>query len=298
MTALDRMLAALDTYGCKVTGAGRQRMAQCPAHEDRNPSLSVTGIEGQVLVYCHAGCETVDVLAALELSMVDLFDEPKGVTYTYTDAAGAPTRLVHRTLTKRFPQSGDTKGRPQLYRLPAVVGAVTASTEIYLVEGEKDVHALEALGAVATTSPMGAGNFPKVDTSPLAGAHVVVVPDQDKEGTRYLRDVLEALDGLAASVRVAAPKVGKDAADHVAAGYGIDDLVIEAPARTLDIITASDVDLSRVVYVWDGRIPRGAVTLMPGEEGIGKTTSASASWPTSPAGPCPASTTAPRATPW
>ncbi|MGK5112792.1 AAA family ATPase [Geodermatophilus sp. CPCC 205506] len=40
----------------------------------------------------------------------------------------------------------------------------------------------------------------------------------------------------------------------------------------LKVITASQVQERRVTYVWDGRIPIGSPTLMPGEEGIGKTT--------------------------
>jgi hypothetical protein len=41
-------------------------MARCPAHDDRTPSLAITQTrEGRVLVYCHAGCDQRDVLAAL-----------------------------------------------------------------------------------------------------------------------------------------------------------------------------------------------------------------------------------------
>lgn len=40
----------------------------------------------------------------------------------------------------------------------------------------------------------------------------------------------------------------------------------------LDVVTASTVTPRRVRYLWDRRIPLGACTLMPGEEGIGKTT--------------------------
>lgn len=109
------------------------------------------GIEGQALVHCHAGCETVDVLAELELSMRDLFDEPSGTSYRYDDG-----RVVHRTVEKKFKQSGTTKGTAQLYRLSKVVAAVAQDEIVYLVEGEKDVHALESLGVTATTSPMGA----------------------------------------------------------------------------------------------------------------------------------------------
>jgi hypothetical protein len=57
----------------RVTGSGRW-MARCPAHADRNPSLSLSEAEdGTVLVKCHAGCRTEAVVAALGLDMTDLF---------------------------------------------------------------------------------------------------------------------------------------------------------------------------------------------------------------------------------
>jgi len=46
--------------------AGANWMARCPAHDDREPSLSIsTGNDGTVLVRCHAGCDQRDVIAAL-----------------------------------------------------------------------------------------------------------------------------------------------------------------------------------------------------------------------------------------
>ncbi|MEJ1157373.1 DUF7146 domain-containing protein [Prosthecomicrobium sp. N25] len=42
-------------------------LARCPAHDDRDPSLSIReGRGGKVLVHCHAGCTQADVVAALE----------------------------------------------------------------------------------------------------------------------------------------------------------------------------------------------------------------------------------------
>lgn len=46
--------------------AGAAWMARCPAHDDREPSLSIAdGDDGKVLVRCHAGCEQHRVIAAL-----------------------------------------------------------------------------------------------------------------------------------------------------------------------------------------------------------------------------------------
>ena len=65
--------------GLKQTVAGRW-IARCPAHDDRNPSLSVRELDdGRVLVYCFAGCDTADVVAAVGLSLSDLYpDSPPG----------------------------------------------------------------------------------------------------------------------------------------------------------------------------------------------------------------------------
>jgi hypothetical protein len=99
----------------------------------------------------------------------------------------------------------------------------------YVVEGEQDVHAMELLSVVATTAPMGARNFHKVDASPLFGGNIVVIPDIDEAGQNWARQVLDALNGKVDSLRFMAPKIGKDAADHVAAGYGLGDFVLGEP---------------------------------------------------------------------
>jgi putative DNA primase/helicase len=46
--------------------SGSAWMALCPAHEDREPSLSITDADnGKVLVRCYAGCDQEQVIAAL-----------------------------------------------------------------------------------------------------------------------------------------------------------------------------------------------------------------------------------------
>src|ERR1039457_2174024 len=67
-SSFTRLIEALERHGSRVTGNGRQRKAQCPAHDDSDPSLSITDGEARVLVKCHAGCDTDDVLAALGLT--------------------------------------------------------------------------------------------------------------------------------------------------------------------------------------------------------------------------------------
>ncbi len=270
MSALEKLIDALTDGGCDPRQSGGSWQARCPAHEDHSASLSVRGIEGQALVHCHAGCETTDVLAELKLSMRDLFDEPNGTTYRYDDG-----RVVHRTVEKKFKQSGTTKGTAQLYRLSKVLTAIDHDQIVYLVEGEKDVHALESLGVTATTSPMGAGNFGKVDPSPLAGAQVVIIADKDKAGDNYASTAMEILLPLGCEIQLMHAKVGKDTADHIAAGYGIADLVpIDPPTATsaLSVIRLSDVVPERVSWLWPGRIPAGKLVTLDGDPSLGKST--------------------------
>jgi 5S rRNA maturation endonuclease (ribonuclease M5) len=243
MTAVEHLHDALVAHGSTVKGKPSNFMAQCPAHDDRNPSLSVVGANGKVLVKCHAGCRQDDVLAALDLTMADLFDEPKRhngasyhvvAEYEYTDQHGELLFVVERRIPKDFLQRRpDGRGgwiwklgnvKPVLYRLPEVIAAVAASKPVFVVEGEKDVHALESVGIVATCNPMGAGKWSKVDPSPLYGGQVLIVADQDDAGRKHAADVLASLQGRA-NAAIFAPTAGKDAADHIAAGYGVGDFV-------------------------------------------------------------------------
>lgn len=61
-----------------VRGTGASFTARCPAHDDRDPSLSVTDKGDRIVLHCHAGCETRDVLEAIGLTWADVFaDEPQ-----------------------------------------------------------------------------------------------------------------------------------------------------------------------------------------------------------------------------
>ena len=67
-------LDALRSMGKKIEDKGKdQWMAQCPAHEDDTPSLSLWITDtGEVGHKCYAGCEWKEVKQA-----VGLWDEPK-----------------------------------------------------------------------------------------------------------------------------------------------------------------------------------------------------------------------------
>ncbi|MDR7454896.1 MAG: toprim domain-containing protein [Armatimonadota bacterium] len=63
---LQEVLARLEALGCRPRRVGRGWQARCPAHDDRNPSLSIgLGDGDRVLLHCHAGCEFASVADAI-----------------------------------------------------------------------------------------------------------------------------------------------------------------------------------------------------------------------------------------
>ncbi len=197
--------------------------ALCPAHADKNASLSISESEdGTVLLKCHAGCTLHQICAALGIKIKDLFpahlnshkrDRAHIVRqYGYTDAEGKLLYEVVRFDPKDFRQRRpDGKGgwtwnlngiTRVLYRLPAVLKAKANKRAVFVAEGEKDVEALESIGLTATCNPGGAGKWQDSYTDTLAGATVFILPDKDTAGRKHAALVLKSLTGKAHSVRV------------------------------------------------------------------------------------------------
>lgn len=162
------------------------------------------------------------------------FDDSGSAHYTYTDADGGNLFQVRRAPGKKFTQHhwagsrwrlGLNGVKPVLYRLPEVVAAAAAGEEVWVVEGEKDVHSLEKLGMVATTSPGGAGRWKQEFSDSLKGALVRIVADKDEPGYRHALAISESLNGVAGSVTVRRARDGKDVTDHIEAGGNLDQLI-------------------------------------------------------------------------
>jgi len=243
--AIDRVLAQLQ-HRRKITSGW---IASCPVpghgqgHGDRNPSLSIGEHDGKVLINCQSGCHIQDVLIAIGLDYPDLFDEPiandrgvKVAEWTYVNADGQPWFIAERWQTptgKRFAQRKPDSPEPGLgknffyclYRLDKVLEACRNHEQIWLVEGEKAVHAGLSLGMVATTAPLGAGKWRADYNRWLIGASCVnIVMDNDTPGRDHAMKVQASLAeaGIPTKVwKVAVTDAKADLYDHVAKGYGI-----------------------------------------------------------------------------
>jgi hypothetical protein len=187
----------------------------------------------------------------LGLTARDLFSGPAAWTdeRTFYDYRDEGSRLLFQVVRAATP-SGKTfrQRRPDgrdgwiwdvegvryvLYRLPELLAADPSGT-VYVVEGEKDVETLRALGLVATTNPGGALKWRPEYSAELRGRNVVIVPDHDDVGRRHAADVARSLVEVAASVRVVdLPGLteGGDASDWLAAGHTIDELCAQVAAE-------------------------------------------------------------------
>ena len=66
-----------------VSRNGDRAQALCPAHKDKQASLTISRGDKCTLFHCHAGCDTSDVLAAVGLKLRDTYydSEPQKITW-------------------------------------------------------------------------------------------------------------------------------------------------------------------------------------------------------------------------
>jgi putative DNA primase/helicase len=109
---------------------------------------------------------------------------------------------------------------------------------------------------------------------------VVVVPDNDDVGRNHARKVAASLAGVARAVALvelqSLPEKG-DISDWLDAGHSADQLLELATAelakggpRRADVIRLVDVHKSDVDWLWVGHLARGAITVLDGDPGVGK----------------------------
>ncbi len=296
---IDLLAEALDGRDLLVSRRRDQITARCPCHDDRNASLSVgVGRDGRALVHCHAGCDSLDVLDGLGLAWPDLFPND-GSSKPWTNAGlrrvGASLESDGRVRfggVRYLPgaENGDRKsiadaGRPrELYPDPATV----PGDVLYVPEGEPDAATGSSLG-LATVAVPGAAGWRSEWAARLAQGRrrVVVIADSDEAGRKAAEHVAGAIAEHCPDVRVLdlAPERsdGFDLSDYAAEGHGAAELVkLAEQAATVGgeqpdkrVIVAESfatIRAQRTRWLWAGRIPLGAPTLLVGREKLGKST--------------------------
>lgn len=241
----DHVFSSLE--GVKLVGKDSW-YAKCPAHSDNRPSLTLrVGNNGHLLVRCQRnnsnGCTSAEVMHAIGCTLEDLYNDNKRFTgggfkrggiegrhqenvYDYRDLDGTilfqvvrfrwddgkkEFRQRHWDANKRDWVWNIAGVRRVLYRWPelAACRAENPGKPLFVVEGEKAADKMWSLNLAATTNSGGAGKFSLTDYSWLAGADVVVLPDNDPYDEKYktwvgqdhAEEVCKLLSPIASRVR-------------------------------------------------------------------------------------------------
>jgi hypothetical protein len=238
MTTAQEIARALECgrSGCPCgRRAGKGRVTHCPAHDDANPSLSLSdGGNGKVLVTCHAACSQDAVIDALRARGL----WPSAPTNGSRPRQGKATRYEVKDVDGRVVavhvRQDSASGKVMWWEMPdgrkGLSGGSPAALPLYgideltgdgaimVTEGEKARDALARRGITSVGTVTGAASTPSEDTlAPLLGRRVVVWPDNDDPGRQHMERIAERLRALGhRDVRIlewpAAPP-GGDAAD-------------------------------------------------------------------------------------
>jgi putative DNA primase/helicase len=238
----------------KLKQSGAEWRGPCPIHNGQRDSFAVNPATG--CWHCHSACGRGGDIPSLEAALhggdfptvkaevyriIGRADSPNrnhparpriATTYDYTDESGRPLYQAVRMDPKDFRQRRpDGKGgwvwsikgvRLVLYRLPELLKRVTET--VFICEGEKDVHSLEALGLLATCNPMGAGKWRREYSEALRGRSVVIIPDNDMPGRKHAAGVAANLMRVDCEVRIVEVPRGKDVSDWLGAGGTLEEL--------------------------------------------------------------------------
>ena len=133
---------------CKRARSGKGNV-HCPAHDDHNPSLSISrGSDGHVLIHCHGGCSPQDVVRAVDLNMSDLFCDAGSVNNlpppTTQDAANP--KFIPDDEVKRFQTQLTADDREYLRTVRMLTDDVIDRYEIGSDKGRVTIPIRDASG--------------------------------------------------------------------------------------------------------------------------------------------------------
>ncbi len=209
--------------------------------------------------------------------------------YQYCTADGDIAYRVVRSVEKNFQIEScrDDRYAPGLngtepvpYRFPELLQAIADDRWVFWVEGEKCVETLRSAGLQASTTHGGAAGFKNLlpELTHLSGIKVALVPDQDIPGFQYMDNIRDLLLPIAKDIRYIElpglqPK--EDVVEYLERN-SIEDLkqlVMQASNLALPSLTfLSDVEYETIDWLFPQYIPKGQLTTITGNGGVGKST--------------------------
>ncbi len=235
----------------RANRTGKNWMAICPKHDDTNPSLAINKKGGY---YNCFGCSWSGRLYDPEYSRSS--QSKKEVTcYDYLGENGELlfqcVRYDPKSFSFRRPDGKgdwiyDIKDIERVpYKLPEILGSEKADP-IYIPEGEKDADYLDLLGFIATTNPMGAGNWNDEYNKYFKDRTVILIPDNDKQGKEHCINIGNNLTGIAREIRwleIPGLEDKQDISDWICQGNGKEEL----EALVSNYLDFKDIELDKII---------------------------------------------------
>ena len=212
---------------------GNQVQAFCPAHDDKNASLSITMSDDKALIFCHAGCDIEDILKTSNLTYSDLFlngNKPPTNIYQYRDASG---NFAYEKLKYRKPDGSKTFSQRQVsnseiinnlkdtvripFNYPELRKQIQEGGLVLYVEGEKDAKTANVLGFCGSTMG-GASDWKPEYANFFKKGNIILFPDKDDAGLSITNKMIADLKSVVKNLKVIILPQGKDLTEWVEAG--------------------------------------------------------------------------------
>ena len=257
---------------------GDKSQCQCPAHNDKHASLTITKGRKCTLFYCHAGCSVDEILGAAGLEKKDTFYdvEPRSpnwrayvegrekrkieAVYNYVSINGAYAftkircegkKIIYGKLQNdRFTYGlGHDVGRKSykaIYgSLQAINKAIAEGRPIFIPEGEKDVDTLIKQGYTAFTYG-GVNDWQSDFTTLVQGAEVFILADNDEPGKRVAETIQNDIKAVAKSSKIIVPMPDTpkaDITDYFNAGHSKQEYeqLLQQEQNTVKVTVREDV---------------------------------------------------------
>lgn len=251
---------------------GDKAQCKCPAHDDKQASLTISKGRKCTVFYCHAGCRVDDILTAAGIAKNDTYygSEPYKTNwrafvegrekrkieavynYVYLNGSYAFTKI---RLEDKNIKYGMLKNNLFIYGLngkkkkdyKAIYGSVQALNKaisdgkpLFIPEGEKDCDTLTKQGYTAFT--YGGSNDWQSDFATLVkDAEVYILADNDDTGRRVAETILNDVQAFAKSAKIIVPMPDTpkaDITDYFEAGHSKE----EFEQMLQDVVTENRMD--------------------------------------------------------
>ena len=260
--------------------------AKCPAHDDRQASLTITKGRKCTLFRCHAGCDLDSILSAAGLEKKDTFYELEyskqsnwrfyvesrekrkiEAVYNYVSCNGSYAYTKIRLDGKKFiygilsndrftyglPKNMSRKSFNAIYgNIKAINKAVADNAPIFVVEGEKDVNTLSKHGYVAFCCG-GACDWNPEIAGIVQNANVIILADNDDAGMNSANIILQDVQNVAKSAKIVVPMPDipkADISDYFQAGHSkqeFEQMIKSVTEKRVNVMSQQEKSLETIL---------------------------------------------------